>query len=490
MITTPRKLNTELAQPTNENTAAQAWLPVLDALKKVLPEQAFHTWFEPMQPVFADDNGIVVEIPSRFYYEWIEGHYSSLLDDVLNQELGGRDQLNYLLSSHTSEPEQPALYLHEQADKTELSANGNSGVHEVSNKPAATAKDNGLPHSHYGLNARYTFDTFIEGPQNQFAKAAARAVASSPGTTSYNPLLIYGGVGLGKTHLLQAIGHAVASRNGGLRVRYISSELFTQEFVEAVKSNQGDRFSARYRDIDVLLMDDVQLLVGRDRTLMEFFHIFNALHQAGKQIVLSSDKPPRELQGLDERLVSRFGWGLVCDIAPPDFDTRVAIIENVADNENVSLNKDVIEFIASQFSSNVREMQGAIIRLVAHASLTGTDIGLETAKQALRDLIKTRERNVTIDEVQRAVAEHFNVAPDLLLAKIRTQPIARARMVAMALCLRLCRLPLKHVGAHFGGRDHTTVLHARNTVQKWEDEDDQFASELKGLIRRIETETA
>jgi chromosomal replication initiator protein len=474
MTASARRLLTEPPHLTAVGDSDSAWRPILDDLQQSLPSQAYHTWFEPLKAFHSPDKQLVVEVPSRFYFEWIEGHYAKLLDHVIEMRLGHSDALQYTVAQSNGVSFEPEPFPATAPPATSRGTNGNTQTNGIDLKN--------------GLNPRYTFDQFIEGPPNRFARAASLAVAESPGGTSYNPLLIYGGVGLGKTHLLQAIGNSVQLNSPDLKVRYISSEQFTQEFVEAIKGNRGDQFSARYRTVDLLLMDDVQFLVGRDRTLLEFFHIFNSLYQAGKQIVLSSDKPPKELNGLDERLVSRFGWGLVCDIGPPDFDTRVAIIETLAEQERIFLDKDVIEFLAMRFQKNVRDLQGAMIRLVAHASLNQTDISLDMAKQALADLIGSQNRKASVDRVQRVVADHFGVAPDLLIAKVRTQPIARARMVAMALTLKLCHLSLKQVGANFGGRDHTTVLHARDSVIKWEEEDDLFASELVSMIRRIETE--
>ncbi len=475
MTASARRLLTEPPQLTAIGESDPAWRPILDDLQQSLPSQAYHTWFEPLKAFRSPDKQLIVEVPSRFYFEWIEGHYAKLLDHVIEARLGDPGALQYTISKSIGlslEPEPVPAVASPQTAPSTTNGNGLTNGSNLKN----------------GLNPRYTFEQFIEGPPNRFARAASLAVAESPGTTSYNPLLIYGGVGLGKTHLLQAIGNAVQNSSPELKVRYISSEQFTQEFVEAIKTNRGDQFSARYRTVDLLLMDDVQFLVGRDRTLLEFFHIFNSLYQAGKQIVLSSDKPPKELNGLDERLVSRFGWGLVCDIGPPDFDTRVAIIETLTEQEGLLLSKDVTEFLAMRFQKNVRDLQGAMIRLVAHSSLSGMDISLEMAKQALRDLIGSQNRKVSVDRVQQVVAEYYQVAPDLMIAKVRTQPIARARMVAMALSLKLCHLSLKQVGANFGGRDHTTVLHARDSVIKWEEESEEFASELASMIHRVETE--
>ncbi len=457
-----------------DEAAGEAWAIIAASLKNSLPEQAFHTWFKPIIPVEFQDGTLTIQVPSKFYYEWIEGHYAPQIERVLDETFGSEGQLVYVIGTKVKDPEPEKIIINEP---------------KIIKKPTHTIPQNSTNRSNgnlFGLNPRYKFDTFIEGPQNQFARAASQAVGNAPGRTAYNPMLIYGGVGLGKTHLLQAIGREVLEQQPKAVVKYISSERFTQDFVESIKSNKANEFSAKYRVVDVLLMDDVQFLVGRERTQMEFFHTFNTLHQLGKQIVLSSDKPPRELDGLDERLISRFGWGLVCDIAPPDYDTRIAIIQKFSESEKVFLDSDVIEYIAGNFTKNIREMQGALVRLMAHASLTGSEVTIELAKKALRDLVGNREIRVAIDDIKIAVANHYNVAPDLLMAKVRTQPIAKARMVAMALGVRLTGLSLKQVGAQFGKRDHTTVLHARDKVIQWEREDDNFAYILEKLTENIE----
>ena len=463
-LATPRPLLAHPGDPIRDDAAREAWTQVRSYIESSLPEQAFHTWFRPIEAVKFLDGTLTVQVPSRFYYEWIEGHYADHIESALDRTLGDNARLIYVTGRPEDQPGPAPLQVKQAIQPPKEPPSGENG-----------------------LNPRYLFETFIEGPQNQFARAAAVAVAKSPGRTAYNPMLIYGGVGLGKTHLLQAIGNDVLQVNPRAVVRYISSERFTQDFVEAIKQNRADEFSARYRAVDVLLMDDVQFLVGRERTLMEFFHTFNALHQTGKQIVLTSDKPPRELDGLDERLVSRFGWGLVCDIAPPDYDTRIAIIQKVSEEEGLNLDPRVVDYLASHFTKNVREMQGALIRLMAHASLTGSEITPELASRALQDLVSNRERRITVDIVRKVVAEHFHVAPDLLMAKIRTQPIARARMVAMALSVRLTNLSLKQVGSQFGKRDHTTVLHAREKLAEWE-EDSSFAAQVKQMVSHIESE--
>ena len=456
-----------------DDAAIEAWVMFCEKIQDVIPPQAYSTWFDPIKPVGFEDHTLSVRVPSRFYYNWIEGHYSAHIERALQEVLGEGSRLIYTLPPKedldlpvTTEPFTATEYDQFQ------------GFHD--NTPVSTGED--------GLNDRYIFDNYIEGPQNSFARAAALAVAQSPGKTPYNPLLLYGGVGLGKTHLLQAIGNEANRISPEKQVLYISTERFTKDFVEAISKHRADEFNARYRKVDILLVDDIQFLAGRERTLMEFFHTFNDLHQSGKQIVVSSDKPPRDLVGLDERLISRLGWGLSCDIGPPDYDTRTAIIQRQVSDDGIALDSQVCDFIAKNFTNNVRELQGAIVRLLAYASINGSDITVDVARTALRDLFDNRTISISIDLIQRVVADRFNLAPDILMAKTRSQPIARPRMIAMALSTKLTGLSLKQVGIHFGKRDHTTVLHARKMVEKWSSEDHDFAKTLEELIKRIELE--
>lgn len=456
-----------VSQPIDEVTteaATQAWNAVCEQIRAQLTDTAFQTWFQPIVPLRFENHILTVKVPSKFYRDWIDGHYKYLLNDVLFKALGGETLLHYSVPLSAGEcPELPT-------------------VSEKITQPAAARRPENISSN---LNPRYRFNNFIEGPGNNFAKAASLAVSNDPGTTTYNPLLLYGGVGLGKTHLLQAIGNEVHERNPKLVIRYISSERFTQDFVEAIRSNSAVEFSARYRSIDVLLLDDIQFLIDRERTQMEFFHTFNTLHQSGKQIVLTSDKPPKELGGMDKRLISRIGWGLVCDISPPDYDTRIAIIQRYAEEECFELPSDVCDYLAHSITDNVREIQGALIRLFALANIKGKDITLDLAKRSLQDLFDAREVKIGVDDVQRTVARHFRVPPDLLLSKTRTQPIARTRMIAMALSVRMTGLSLKQIGRHFGNRDHTTVLHARDSVAKWEADNNRFSDEINIIIQMI-----
>lgn len=453
------------------------WKHFVESLRSNLPRQAFETWIQPMKPCAIDGETFYVQVPSRFYYDWIEGHYASQVERALEETFSSPVKLVYMAADKEAGDSGTVPTVPGSVPRCKSPA-------DYAVVSPSFSRGNGSTN----LNPRYTFDTFIEGPPNRFARAASQAVAA--GKTSYNPLLIYGGVGLGKTHLLQAIGNEAFVIRPGLNIKYIDSENFTQDFVDAIKHNRADEFSAKYRHIDVLLLDDVQFLVGRERTQMEFFHTFNTLHQAGKQIVLTSDKPPRDLDGLDERLVSRIGWGLVCDIGPPDFDTRVAIVLRLAEEEGHTLPADVCTFLAEKFDKNVRDLEGAFVRLVAHASLNGSRLTVEKANHILRDSLIFRKPSVTLSQIQLTVSSYYNIPADLLIAKIRSQPVAKARMVAMWLGLEMCGLSLKEIGRNFGNRDHTTVLHAKKKVNKWIKDDKEFSKSMEELKERIYDEAS
>jgi chromosomal replication initiator protein len=336
------------------------------------------------------------------------------------------------------------------------------------------------------LNENYTFERFIEGDCNQLARSAAWAIAQEPGGTSFNPYLVYGGVGLGKTHLIQAVGNYVTAQMADKTVLYVSSERFTTEFVQSIQRNRISEFSMFYRQVDVLIVDDVQFFSGKEKTQEEFFHIFNALHQAGKQIVLSADRPPREIDGIEERLLSRFQWGLSADVQPPGLETRIAILQRKAEDDGIDLDQDVIEFIAHNIQSNIRELEGALIRLLAHATLHQRELDLSLAKDVLHDLVQDEQVNLTIDEIQRIVCEYMNIDEDRVRGKTRKREVVRARQIAMYFCKQFTQNSLKTIGLHFGGRDHSTVIHANNTVEDQMETDEQFRNTVKEIERKIE----
>lgn len=438
-----------------------AWNECLSIIKDSINPQSFSTWFKPISPIKIEDKELTVQVPSQFFYEWLEGHYSPLISRAVTQVLGENASLTY-----------------------SVIVNGNS---EPLNLPSLDKKRIiKKPDKISNLNERYLFDNFVEGPNNQFAKAAALAVAEAPGNTTFNPIVIYGGVGLGKTHLIQAIGNFALAEGNAQQVLYVDSEKFTIEFINSIKNHKTTEFSATYRNVDVLLVDDIQFFSNKERTQEEFFHTFNALYNAGKQIVLSSDRPPKDLVGVEERLISRFQWGLVADIQPPDLETRIAILQQKADENGINISGEIIEFIATKIKTNIRELEGALIRLLAYSSLRGQDITLALAKAVLRDLGLGKTKKILIEEIQRMVGEHFKIPDDLLRAKTRKKEIAYARQVAMYLSKELTKHSLKTIGLHFGGRDHTTVIHAIQTVEQLMRTDEAASKEIEALKQKIE----
>ena len=337
------------------------------------------------------------------------------------------------------------------------------------------------------LNPKYTFETFVVGNNNRFVHAAAQAVAQSPGH-AYNPLFIYGGVGLGKTHLMHAIGHWILEHNSQAKVAYVSSEHFTNQLINAIRDQKTDDFRNAYRTVDILLVDDVQFLAGKEQTQEEFFHTFNTLHGASKQIVLTSDRPPKDIATLEDRLRSRFEWGLIADIQPPDLETRIAILKKKANLENMDIPGDVLVYIADQFSSNIRELEGALVKVTAHCALKQTPVTLEEAKQVLADILPVQRKTISIDLIQQKVEDYFGVSVSDLKGKKRTREIAHPRQVAMYLCRELTDASLPKIGQEFGGRDHTTVLHAWEKIKAEQEKNETFSNELKELIHLIQTD--
>jgi chromosomal replication initiator protein len=340
------------------------------------------------------------------------------------------------------------------------------------------------------LNPRYTFDNFIKGEGNQLARAAAGAISDNPGGTSFNPLFLYGGVGLGKTHLIQAIGNQIVKNFPEKKIIYLSSDIFTVEFVESIQSNKVNEFSNFYRSMDVLIIDDIQFLIGKEKTQDLFFHIFNTLHQSRKQIILSSDKPPKDLKGLDERLISRFQWGLTADIQPPELETRIAILNRKAETYGMDVSNEILEYIASNITSNIRELEGCLIKLLANVSLNSKEITFELAKKTVKEIATDRKTtNINIETITKLVCEHMGVAENKIRDKTRKKEIVIARQLAMFLSKELTKSSLKTIGLHFGGRDHSTVIHACNAIEDYKTKDDSFNRIIEALRDKIEFST-
>ena len=440
--------------------AQTLWKECLAIICTRVNGQSFKTWFEPIVPLRLENNSFHIRVPSAFFYEWLEEHYYSLIAEIVTQILRKECAITYEiqeeeLQAETSMPSDSVIHRSVSSFSQTADSSPNTKSHAHGTMPPLSQT----------LNSRYTFDNYIKGESNQFARAAAYAVANNPGGTSFNPLVIYGGVGLGKTHLVHAIGNHLIQQDKSRRVLYTSSEKFTVDFVEAIQKDSVTAFSNFYRSVDLLIVDDIQFFSGKEKTQDVFFHTFNTLHQSGKQIVLSSDRPPKDLQGLNERLISRFQWGLTADIQPPDLETRIAILRKKTEDEDIDLPHNVLEFVASNVTSNIRELEGCLIGLLARASLENLPITLQLAKDVVRSIIGEVRTHITIEEIQRVVCEHLKIPEDLLRAKTRKQEIVNARQISMYLAKELTNSSLKTIGLHFGGRDHSTVIHAYQTIE-------------------------
>lgn len=447
----------------------ELWAHCLLSIERQIRPQSFSTWFRPTRAKRFDEQTLELEVPSAIISDWIENNYLSLIQRVVRDETSHEPRIHFSITA----PETPGGSGGQTANNggTGQSAatagtNTRQPADEQPNLPAATSDDWASSALFTSLNERYTFDTFVIGEGNRFSHAAAQAVAKSPGKTQFNPLVIYGGVGLGKTHLLQAIGHYALARKTAERVAYVPSEKFMSNFIEAIKTRSTAEFQRLYRSADILLIDDIQFLLKGEHTQNEFFHTFNALHQNGKQIAMTCDSPPGELEGLEERLISRFKWGLVTSIEPPDLETRIAILHQKAEISGIALPDDVASFLGNFISSNIRELEGALNHLMAYCAVHQVELSVEVCRKIIQERLPVRSSHLGIEAIQQAVADHFGIAPELLIGKTRKQEIALARQVAMYLAKRLTQNPLKVIGLHFGNRDHTTVIHAVQTIEK------------------------
>jgi len=450
----------------------EVWERILSYVRKFVSEQTYNTWFVPITPIAVNGETIYLQVPNRFFYEWIDSHFREVLNRAMAEVLGGVLKLNFTIvldegSQEDVFPEQPVQTKRPLSDGT-----ASSGYFENISR----------------INEYYTFDNFVEGSSNQFAKAASIAVANSPGNNSFNPLVIYGGTGLGKTHLLQAIGNEVLKNRRARRVVYISSDAFTLDFITAVQQNKVNEFSQHYRNVDILLLDDIQFFQNKEQTQEQFFHIFNDLYRHRKQIVLTSDRQPSELNGLHDRMLSRFQSGLVVDIQPPDLETRIAILQKKAEEDGLDISFEVIEFIATNIKSNVRELEGALIRLLAYSSLLRVDINLELTQRVLREILGSKPGgSISIEQIQNLVCSAYKLTLDSLIGKSRTKEVAEARMVAMYLTREYTDLSLKTIGLYYGGRDHSTVVHAIKWVENNIKNDSNFARRILSFRNRLES---
>ncbi len=478
------------AEPTEFEQAQRMWAACLGMLSEHINSQTFKTWIEPLTPLGLEASVLTLRVPSQFFYDWIAEHYEELITSVASHVLGRPATICYEIATEDplvdTEPETHPVPQQSRTEKRVLPAQSESS--RMGNPSPASAHRNSMSFESH-LNYRYTFENFIKGESNQFARAAATAVANNPGGTTFNPLVIYGGTGLGKTHLVQAIGNYVAQHNKNKRVIYVSSEKFTVEFVDAIQSDRVNNFAAFYRSMDILIVDDIQFFVGKEKTQDMFFHTFNALYNLSKQIILSSDRPPKDLDGLDDRLISRFQWGLTADIQPPDLETRIAILQHKAKDQQIELPGDVIECLAANVTTNIRELEGCLISLLAKVSLEGKELNVDLAHEVLKTVVGQVKSPITIEEIQRTVCEYFGIPEDLVRAKTRKQEIVNARQVAMYLAKELTNSSLKTIGTHFGGRDHSTVIHAYQCVEDQMKIDSKYRSTVEQIKRRLETRT-
>ncbi len=460
------------------------WQNCLKMIRENISEQSYKTWFEPIVPGKLEGKKLTIQVPSQFFYEWLEENYVHLLRKALDYAIGRDGMLEYsiVVDSGNKQKNEPPIAVNMPPANTPQYAKPDNHQADVIKNPFQLKDLDSLNLDSY-LNPNYTFDNFVEGDCNRLARAAGFAVASKPGVTSFNPLMIYGGVGLGKTHLVQAIGNFMKNKANGKFVLYVSSEKFTNQFINAIRNNSLQDFMNFYMQIDILIIDDIQFLSGKEKTQETFFHIFNHLHQSGRQIVMTSDRPPRELEGVEDRLLSRFKWGLTADLQNPDLETRIAIIQKKVLAEGIDIAYEVIEYLAHSIDTNVRELEGVIISLLAQASLTRRNIDLELAKVTLRHIVKDSEREVTIDTIIEAVTEQYKVKITDLKGKSRLREIVLPRQVAMYLAKELTNLSLKSIGYHFGGRDHSTVIHAIQTVNDLMDTDKEIGTSVGKLLK-------
>jgi len=474
-----------------QKSAKKIWQECLNIIRERTNNQTFKAWFEPIVPLRLERNRFAIQVPSQFFYEWLEEHYYSLLNEALTRALETEVAIEYVISeSDSDDPAEHASAGIPVENAPEFQFTSQPLMEKQTQvqgyaSPANPGRVNQAPIQSF-LNPKYTFANYIKGESNQFARAAALAVANNPGGTSFNPLVIYGGVGLGKTHLIHSIGNQVLHARPFQRVLYISSEKFTVDFVDAIQKDNVGEFSSFYRGVDVLVVDDIQFFAGKEKTQDYFFHTFNALHQQGKQIVLSCDRPPKELKGLNERLISRFQWGLTADIQPPDLEMRIAILQKKSADAGVDLSHEIIEFIAENVTSNIRELEGCLIGLLARASLENRTISVDLAKEVVSSVIGEVKTHITIEEIQRVVCEHLGIPEDLMRGKTRKQEIVNARQIAMYLSKEFTNSSLKTIGLHFGGRDHSTVIHAYQTVEdgmKVDAKQLQLVSQLKSKLQ-------
>jgi chromosomal replication initiator protein len=454
--------------------ADEVWYKVIAALNARLTQVSLNSWLKNVKPIGIYEHTLVLAVSNKFLKTIVESRYSNYIYDALKDIAPEITDVEIMVAVDDDIEEY----------KAQMTPNDNTPADNKQDTP----KDEALSviSQNDTLNPKYTFDTFVIGNSNRFAHAASLAVAEAPGK-AYNPLFIYGGVGLGKTHLMHAIGHRILESNPGIRLMYVTSEKFTNELINSIKDDRNEVFRNKYRNIDVLLIDDIQFIANKERTQEEFFHTFNTLYETNHQIIISSDRPPKDIPTLEDRLRSRFEWGLLADIQPPDLETRIAILRKKADMENIKVADDILLFIAQQIQSNIRELEGALVKIMAYASLNERNIDIDVAGDVLKDIIKDDQpQKITVDRIQKIVSSYFNMKPDDFKAKKRSRAISYPRQIAMYLCREMTDLSLPKIGEEFGGRDHTTVIHACEKIMGDMEKEPEIKLTINELKKRIQ----
>jgi len=475
-----------------EVDSTTAWNDCLEIIRQHVDEQNFNTWFKPILPLRNEGEVLTIQVPSQFFYEWLEEHYVPVLKKAIHEVLGASGRLEYSVIVDSGNQRNPPLMVNYP--------NGNglkrNNVQQVNHhgtledySPFSFKALNPLT-VNSRLNAMYTFDNFVEGDCNRLARSAGVAVAKKPGVTSFNPLMLYGGVGVGKTHLVQAIGNEIKKNLPSKIVLYVDQNDFTSQFLNALQNHKIQEFQNYYLQVDLLILDDVQFLASREKTQEMFFHIFNQLHQSGKQIIMTSDCAPRDLKGFQERLLSRFKWGLTADLQEPDFETKLAIIGNKMESDGIEIPTEVAEYLAYSVDTNLRDMEGVLNSLIFHATLLKKEIDLELAKEVLKNIVKEIQSDVSVDFIQKTVADYFKVDIELLKAKVKKREIVIPRQLAMYFCKRYTQLTLALIGENFGGRDHSTVIHALESVEDMMKTDPNFKNSVEELSKKLKLRMA
>ena len=475
-----------------EVNCSTVWNDCLEIIRQSVDEQNYNTWFKPIVPLRNEQDVLTIQVPSQFFFEWLEEHYVPVLKKAIHQVMGESGRLEYSVIVDSGNHRNPPLLVNypNGAGMKRSNAqvhNGNGNIEDYSpfsfkaiNPQAVNSR----------LNPNYTFENFVEGDCNRLGRAAGIAVAKKPGLTSFNPLMLYGGVGVGKTHLVQAIGNEIKKNLPSKIVLYVDQNDFTTQFLNALQNHKMQEFQNFYLQVDLLILDDVQFLAGREKTQEIFFHIFNQLHQSGKQIIMTSDCPPRDLKGFQERLLSRFKWGLTADLQEPDFETKLAIIHNKMESDGIEIPSEVAEYLAYSVDTNLRDMEGVLNSLIFHATLLKKEIDLELAKEVLRNIVKEIQSDVSVDFIQKMVAEYFKVDIDSLKAKVKKREIVIPRQLAMYFCKRYTQLTLALIGENFGGRDHSTVIHALESVEDMIKTDPNFKNSVEELSKKLKLRVA